>query len=105
VIKTRLPHGGTGRIKYDFYWSEPDGRLVWCINERAVMRSSIPPGLRPMSEWKILLNVAMGGNVCEGQVPAKEGNWDMEVEEIWIAKLDEKMMHRLWKEAPEGKPL
>jgi hypothetical protein len=52
--------------------------MVWYIDGRPVMKGTIPAGTRPMREFSILLNVAMGGNVCAGQVPA-DGAYDMVV--------------------------
>lgn len=71
---------------------------------RPAMRASLPDGLRPMEEWNILLNVAMGGNVCEGQVP-QEGAYDLVVQEISMSKIEPKAIDRFWFKAVEGKTL
>lgn len=42
------------------------------------MKGEIPAGTRPMREMTLLLNVAMGGNVCGGKRPAP-GSYDMVV--------------------------
>lgn len=49
---------------------------MWYIDGRPVMKAHIPQGTRPMRDMTILLNVAMGGNVCGGRQPA-DGNYDM----------------------------
>ena len=64
----------TGRvIRYEFAWDQDpatlQGRLMFWIDGRPVMRSDIPPGLRPMQDFVVLLNIAMGGNVTQGRTP------------------------------------
>lgn len=93
---------GRALIHYDFYWDEPARKLVWVIDGKPEMRALLPSGLRPLSDWKILLNVAMGGNVCQGQVPS-EGTYDMVVHSIELAQIQDKTIERYWADAPEGK--
>lgn len=45
------------------------------------MKAPIPAGTRPMADFVVLLNVAMGGNVCQGQMP-REGVYDLVVHEM-----------------------
>lgn len=70
-------------INYEFAWDQPGGqagrgRMIWYIDGRPVMKADVPAGTRPLREMTILLNIAMGGNVCKGQVPA-DGWYDMVV--------------------------
>lgn len=55
--------------------------MVWYIDGQAVMKASIPAGTRPMKDYKIILNVAMGGNVCQGKLPV-DGTYDFVVHEL-----------------------
>jgi len=57
--------------------------MAWYIDGRSVMRADIPQGARRMSDWRILLNVAMGGNVCAGQMP-QDGQVDFVVHELMM---------------------
>lgn len=103
-VKTSVKGMGSKPLRFDFYWDAPAKRLVWVMEGRPVMRASLPDGLRPMEEWNILLNVAMGGNVCEGQVPP-EGAYDLVVHEISMSKIEPKAIDRFWSKAVEGKTL
>lgn len=66
-------------------WDQPErgdgGRLVWYIDGRAVMKAERPAGTRRMEDWRVLLNVAAGGNVCQGRVPV-DGRYDLVIHEI-----------------------
>ena len=56
--------------------------MIWWIDGVAVMKAPIPPDMdRPMRDFVVLLNVAMGGDVCQGQVP-REGSYDFVVHEM-----------------------
>ncbi|KPI36816.1 Glucan endo-1,3-beta-glucosidase A1 [Cyphellophora attinorum] len=85
VIDTPIHDLGRRPIKYEFAWEQDDatgrGRYLWWIDGRPVMKASIPDGFRRMQEWTVLLNIAMGGNVCQGKTPA-EGSYDMVVHEL-----------------------
>lgn len=48
------------------------------------MKGQIPAGTRAMRDMTVLLNVAMGGNVCGGQTPAN-GHYDMVVYSLFMA--------------------
>ena len=59
--------------------------MVWYIDGRPVMKAAIPPRTRPMRDMSILLNVAMGGNVCGGKVP-RDGMYDMVVFSLYMSQ-------------------
>ncbi|TID18001.1 glycoside hydrolase family 16 protein [Venturia nashicola] len=67
---------------YGFAWEQPEcgdgGRCVWYIDGKAVMKAHKPPGTRRFEEWRIILNVAVGGDVCCGVVPS-DGCYDLVV--------------------------
>lgn len=96
--------GKGGTVRFDFYWDAPAKKLAWVVDGRPVMRATLPDGLRPIEEWNILLNVAMGGNVCEGQVP-RPGQYDMVVHEMSMSTIEAKAIDRYWMRTPEGKTL
>lgn len=79
-------------VRYDFAWHQPDGRrgrLLWYVDGRPVMKAAVPEGTRPMRDMTVLLNVAMGGNVCAGKAPA-DGRYDMVVSTLFLAGEPEK---------------
>ena len=83
TMGTRIPDMHARPVRYDFVWDQPggtpgQGRMVWYVDRRPVMKATIPEGTRPMREYNVLLNVAMGGNVCGGKTPA-DGTYDMVV--------------------------
>ncbi|KAI0457059.1 glycoside hydrolase family 16 protein [Xylaria acuta] len=93
VRGTRIPDMPHRPIRYDFVWqcsgagvrgdgkSEGGGRLMWYIDGRPVMKNLMPPGTRPIEDWTVLLNIAMGGNVCQGKTP-QNGTYDMVVHNL-----------------------
>ncbi|OAP59480.1 hypothetical protein AYL99_06778 [Fonsecaea erecta] len=86
VVATPVSGMATGRpVRFEFAWMQDpgtrQGRLLWWIDGQAVMKAPIPQGTRPMADFVVLLNVAMGGNVCAGQLP-REGAYDMVVHEM-----------------------
>ena len=90
VMETRIGDMGSGRpVRYELVWEQDEsanrntggGRAVWYIDGRPVMKAPIPPGARRMSDWQIIINVAMGGNVCQGKTPAN-GHYDMVIYEL-----------------------
>ena len=103
-VKTMARGMEDGSVRFDFYWDAPAKKLVWVVNGKPVMRATLPQGLRPLEDWNILLNVAMGGNVCEGQVP-RQGRYDMVVHEMYMSTIEAKAIDRYWSKAPEGKTL
>ncbi|KAH8160984.1 hypothetical protein CIB48_g7274 [Xylaria polymorpha] len=84
-------------IRYDFVWqcsgtgvrgdgkSEGGGRLMWYIDGRPVMKNLMPPGTRTIEDWTVLLNIAMGGNVCQGKTP-RDGAYDMIVHNLQMSE-------------------
>ncbi|KAI3339935.1 concanavalin A-like lectin/glucanase [Ustulina deusta] len=97
VRGTRIPDMPQRPIRYDFAWqcsgtgvrgdgkSEGGGRLMWYIDGRPVMKNLMPPGTRPIEDWSVLLNVAMGGNVCQGKTP-RDGAYDMVVHSLQMSE-------------------
>jgi hypothetical protein len=89
VLGTHIPDMHARPVRYDFAWEQPggqpgQGRMIWYIDGRPIMKESIPAGTRPMRDMTILLNVAMGGNVCKGQTPV-DGHYDMVVYDLYMA--------------------
>lgn len=88
VIGTKIPDMHARPVRYDFAWDQPggqagQGRMIWYIDGRPVMKAPIPEGTRPMRDMTILLNVAMGGSVCGGKTPA-DGYYDMVVSTLFM---------------------
>ncbi|KAJ1323678.1 family 16 glycosylhydrolase [Microdochium nivale] len=88
VRGTRIPDMHTGRaIRFDFAWDcvasggGAPGRFMWYVDGRPVMKNLMPEGTRRIDDWCIIMNVAMGGNVCAGKLPAP-GHYDMVVHEV-----------------------
>ncbi|GAB0134115.1 hypothetical protein EsDP_00002500 [Epichloe bromicola] len=84
-------------VRYDFAWQQPggragQGRMVWYIDGRPVMKASVPEGTRPMRDMTVLLNVAIGGNVCGRKTPA-DGHYDMVVSTLYLAS---ELQHGGW---------
>ncbi|KAF2084459.1 glycoside hydrolase family 16 protein, partial [Saccharata proteae CBS 121410] len=83
------------------------GRLVWYIDGRPVMRAQIPGGMRRLSEFQVIINVAMGGNVCQGVLP-NDGVYEMVIHTL---KLCEEPVggwgafEGHWASAPDGKTM
>ncbi|KAM3498306.1 hypothetical protein MY10362_008362 [Beauveria mimosiformis] len=73
---TRIPDMRQRPVQYDFVWEQPGGeagrgRMIWYIDGRPVMKATVPEGTRPLRDMTVLLNVAMGGNVCQ------DGEWGL----------------------------
>ena len=73
-------------MKFEFAWQQDpasrQGRMLWWIDGRAVMKAPIPGDMnRPLADFVVLLNIAMGGNVCQGRIPG-EGSYDFVVHEM-----------------------
>ncbi|KAE9391729.1 concanavalin A-like lectin/glucanase [Gymnopus androsaceus JB14] len=59
VIETPIPRiDSPGGVRYDFAWDE---------DESTGFKTD---GTRPMKDFRILINIAVGGNVCQGVMPA-----------------------------------
>lgn len=68
------------------------------------MKAEIPPGARRISDWQVIINVAMGGNVCQGKTP-REGSYDMVVHDLRFIEEPTGGWGRFeqdWGGAPEG---
>jgi len=89
TVGTQIDDMPVRPVRYEFAWDQRDGngagRLIWWIDGRPVMKADVPPGTRRLTDWQILLNVAIGGNVCAGQVP-REGYYDFVVHEMKLAQ-------------------
>ncbi|KAI1197211.1 glycoside hydrolase family 16 protein [Nemania serpens] len=97
VRGTQIPDMPHRPIRYDFAWqcsgtgvrgdgkAEGGGRLMWYIDGRPVMKNLMPSGTRPIEDWSILLNIAMGGNVCQGKTP-RDGAYDMVVHNLQMSE-------------------
>ena len=96
-------------VKYEFAWQQDPGtrwgRIIWWIDGVAVMKAPIPLDMkRPLQDFVVLLNVAMGGNVCQERVP-EEGSYDFVVNEMWMADEPDGGWNRFeqdWNRAREG---
>ncbi|KAG6027513.1 hypothetical protein E4U41_000901 [Claviceps citrina] len=89
VLATKIPDMHARPVRYDFAWRQPggvagQGRMVWYIDGRAVMKAAVPEGTRPLRDMSVLLNVAMGGSVCAGKIPS-DGHYDMVVHALFMA--------------------
>jgi hypothetical protein len=103
----RQPH------TFGFAWREEDGipnwrgRMIWYIDGRPVMRGNIPVGTRRMEEYRILINIAMGGNVCQGKLP-RDGYYDMVVSDLKMCEEPQggwQQFEQAWSACPEGKTM
>lgn len=110
VLGTKIPDMNGRPVRYDLAWDQPggqpgQGRLVWYIDGRPVMKGHIPGGTRPMRDMTILLNVAMGGNVCQGVTPA-DGYYDMVIYSLYASEEPELGgwggFEHAWQHTPEG---
>jgi hypothetical protein len=78
--------------------------MIWFIDAQPVMKAEIPPGLRRIRDWNVVINVAMGGNVCQGQAPV-EGSWDLVVHELRMSGEPDGGWGRVegaWRDCREG---
>ena len=107
VRETHVPDMAGRPLRFDFAWrcggggggggaevrpsdgkSAGGGRLLWYVDGRPVMRNRMPAGTRPIEDWCVLLNVAMGGNVCQGKTP-REGAYDLVVHDLHMSDAPE----------------
>ncbi|KAH6647078.1 hypothetical protein BKA67DRAFT_650261 [Truncatella angustata] len=96
VRKTPIPDKAHRAVRFDFVWnceavrnnedgkSAGGGRLMWLIDGRPVMKNLMPAGTRRIEDWCVLLNVAMGGTVCQGKIP-REGIYDLVVHSLQMS--------------------
>lgn len=114
VIETHVDNMANRPIRYEFAWEQAEsvgrndggGRAVWYIDGRAVMKAEIPHGARRISDWQVIINVAMGGNVCQGKTPA-DGRYDLVVHELKMMEQPSGGWGQFeadWQHAPEGHP-
>jgi hypothetical protein len=123
VSETAVPNMAAKKVKYEFIWqqshqimhssvmsqgSKPEraggGRLMWLIDGEAVMTTSIPQGIRRLEDFQVVINVAMGGNVCEGKLP-REGTYDFVIHELRMSGEPDGGWGRvegMWRTAPGG---
>jgi len=93
VLETPLKQITSSGQRFDFVWDENDdgtGRLVWYIDGQAVMKAEKPKGTRKMSDFRLLINIAVGGNVCKGHMP-KNGVYEMKIRDL-----------AMWESGPGG---
>ncbi|KAF2133885.1 glycoside hydrolase family 16 protein [Dothidotthia symphoricarpi CBS 119687] len=111
VAETHLPNMAREPHTFGFAWIEEDGipdwrgRMVWYIDGQPVMKANIPVGTRRMEDYRLLINIAMGGNVCQGKLP-KDGYYDMIVSEVKMCEEPEggwQQFEHAWSNAREGK--
>ncbi len=52
--------------------------------DRSLVHTCTPPHppFADLKDFRLILNIAMGGNPLEGKKPAEQGNWRMEVEYV-----------------------
>ncbi|KAI1814763.1 glycoside hydrolase family 16 protein [Poronia punctata] len=117
VRATHIPDMARRPVRFDFVWqcshsgvrphdgkSEGGGRLMWYVDGRPVMKNIMPPGTRPIEDWTVLLNIAMGGNVCQGKTP-RDGAYDMVVHALHMSEAPEGGWQRFdhdWHVCPDG---
>ncbi|KAH7014466.1 concanavalin A-like lectin/glucanase domain-containing protein, partial [Microdochium trichocladiopsis] len=112
VRGTKIPDMATGRpIRFDFAWDcvatagKAPGRFMWYIDGRPVMKNLMPEGTRSIDDWCVIMNVAMGGNVCAGKTPAR-GSYDMVVHEVRMSEEPEgggwARFEQDWWHCPDG---
>lgn len=108
VVSTDIPDMPTRPVRFEFAWDEQSRRMIWWVDGRPVMKAMIPDGTRPLSQWTVLLNVAMGGNVCAGQVPS-DGYYDLVVHELRMCEEPDiagwARFEAGWNACPEGHAL
>ncbi|KAF2186374.1 glycoside hydrolase family 16 protein [Zopfia rhizophila CBS 207.26] len=113
VVETSIPTMPHQQHTFGFTWIEEDGipewrgRMIWYIDGRPVMKGNIPLGTRRMEEFRVLINVAMGGNVCQGNLP-RDGAYDFVVSDLKM--IDEPVggwgaFERDWGATLEGKAM
>ncbi|OAL02028.1 concanavalin A-like lectin/glucanase [Phaeosphaeriaceae sp. SRC1lsM3a] len=104
----RQPH------TFGFAWIEEAGipnwrgRMIWYIDGRPVMKGNIPVGTRRMEEFRILINIAMGGNVCQGKLP-RDGYYDFVISDLMMCEEPPhggwQQFEQAWGSTPEGKTM
>ncbi|KAF2752770.1 concanavalin A-like lectin/glucanase [Pseudovirgaria hyperparasitica] len=94
VVESPIPGISAQGARFDFAWEEDEatgqGRFVWYIDSKPVMKASKPAGTRRMRDFRIMINIAVGGNVCKGKMPG-DGTYEMVVRNL-----------AMWEEPPGG---
>jgi hypothetical protein len=111
VVKTRLPDLARQPHTYGFAWIEEEGipawrgRMVWYIDGRPVMKASIPQGTRRMEDFRILINIAMGGTVNQHRLP-RDGYYDFVISDLYMCEEPPlggwQGFEHAWHSTPEG---
>ncbi|PVH93048.1 glycoside hydrolase family 16 protein [Periconia macrospinosa] len=113
VVVTKMQESFRQPHTYGFAWIEEEGipgwrgRMMWYIDGRPVMKGSIPEGTRRLEDYRLLINIAMGGTVNKHKLP-QDGYYDMVVSDL---KMCEEpvggwdQFERDYAATPEGKPL
>ena len=115
VVETDLPGMDYSRdsagVRFDFVWDKDEkgkeGRMVWYIDGKSVMKASKPRGTRPMKDFRILINVAVGGNVCQGELPS-DGVCELVLKDLALwdgPPVGWEGLSKDWKQAKEGKTM
>lgn len=112
VLETPIPNINRAEgVRYDFVWDEEEntgkGRLLWLIDGVPIMKAEKPKDTRKMREFRILINIAVGGNVCQGHIPT-DGCYETVVRDLamWDAPPGGwEGFDRTWKKAKEGKTM
>ncbi len=82
VVKTALSAVASAQGEtFSFAWE--GGRAVWYVAGRAVMKAIMPSGSRPLREFNLVANIAMGGTLCNHTNP-KDGTYDMIIHELSV---------------------
>ncbi|KAF1837657.1 concanavalin A-like lectin/glucanase [Decorospora gaudefroyi] len=113
VVKTPLPDLPRQPHTYGFAWIKEEGipgwrgRMIWYIDGRAVMKGCIPEGTRRMEDFRILINIAMGGTVNQGKLPS-DGYYDFVISDLKMCEEPQggwQAFEHAWNCTPEGKAL
>jgi len=112
VLETPIPRISSSEgVRFDFAWEEDEGtgqgRMVWYIDGRPIMKAEKPVGTRRLKEFRILINVAVGGNVCKGHMPT-DGMYEMRVRDLTMWEAPPRGwegFERAYTEAKAGHPM
>lgn len=113
VVVTKLQESFGQPHTYGFSWIEEDGipgwrgRMIWYIDGRPVMKGNIPEGTRRLEEYRLLINIAMGGTVNKGALPS-DGYYDLVVGDLKMCEEPVggwEQFERDFAATPEGKPM
>lgn len=88
---------------YGFCWSEKG--LIWFFDGKPTMRAKVPKGIRPFSQFQIMLNIAIGGNVMQNAKPQAPSTHQMYVRDLKICHsppMGCSFFDEAWKQACDG---